>query len=161
MGEFTEDITDYDHDEDRRSRMATVTLKFVNPAAAGKKFGSVVDTNGVRYPVGRGLVDKFTAGRTYEVTLEDQNWAGKPVTLITALDSVRTAPQTAQALAERQTGANSPQGASTGGSLGRLTEPELRFVSNVVGSAITAKTLTGPHEIGIWAKAAAAAVKEI
>ena len=160
MGEFTEDITDYDHDEDRRSRMATVTLKFVNPAATGKKFGSVVDTNGVRYPVGRGLVDKFTAGRTYEVTLEDQNWAGKPVTLITALDSVRTAPQTAQALAERQTGANSPQVASMVPGV-NLSEPELRFVSNVVGSAITAKTLLDPTEIGVWAKAAAAAVREL
>lgn len=54
---------------------------------------------------------------------------------------------------------SAPQ-APTGAS-GPLTEPELRFVSNVVGSAITAKTLTDPMEIGVWAKAAARAVKEI
>lgn len=135
--------------------MATVTLKFVNLAAAGKKFGSVVDTNGVRYPVGRGLVDKFTAGRTYEVTLEDQNWAGKPVTLITALDSVRTAPQTAQALAERQTGANSPQGASTGQTSGAYADRWwLPFVSNQVAHAIAAGKIQNPNDMNTWAKAA-------
>ncbi len=54
--------------------------------------------------------------------------------------------------------ANTASAPSTGG---KLTEPELRFVSNVVGSAIMAKTLTDPMEIGTWAKAAAAAVKEV
>ena len=43
----------------------------------------------------------------------------------------------------------------------RLSEPELRFVSNCVASAITAKTLTDPMEVSVWAKAAAAAVKEL
>ena len=45
--------------------------------------------------------------------------------------------------------------------VGRLTEPELRFVSNCVGSAIMAKALNDPAELGIWTKAAAAAVKEV
>lgn len=49
---------------------------------------------------------------------------------------------------------NSPQKAG-------LEEHELRFVSNVVGSAITAKTLTDPLQISVWAKAAAATVKEL
>ena len=44
---------------------------------------------------------------------------------------------------------------------GRLTEPELRFVSNLCASAITAKTLTDPMDIGVWAKAAAQVVKEL
>ena len=47
------------------------------------------------------------------------------------------------------------------GALERLTEPELRFVSNCVGQAITAKTITDPSEIGVWTKAAAAAVREV
>ena len=140
--------------------MTTVTLKFVNPAAAGKKFGSVVDMTNLRYPVAKGLIGRFEKGRTYEVTVEQQKWGEEVVNVITALDSVRTAPQSAQALAERQTGADSPLGASTGPGVG-LSEPELRFVSNVVGSAITAKTLTDPMEVSVWAKAAAAAVKEI
>ena len=44
---------------------------------------------------------------------------------------------------------------------GRLTEPELRFVSNILGAAVTAKTITDPLQIGVWAKAAAQAVKEV
>ena len=44
---------------------------------------------------------------------------------------------------------------------GRVTEPELRFISNVVGNAIAAKTIVDPMQIGTWAKAAAAAVKEV
>ena len=134
--------------------MATVTLKFVNPAATGKKFGSVVDTNGVRYPVGRGLVDKFTAGRTYEVTLEDQNWAGKPVTLITALDSVRTAPQTAQALAERQTGANSPPEVVNRATVTPGDRFYLPFVSNTVAHCIAAGLIKTPSDVSPWANAA-------
>ena len=47
------------------------------------------------------------------------------------------------------------------GALERLTEPELRFVSNCVGQAITAKSIISPDEIGVWTKAAAAAVREV
>ena len=52
----------------------------------------------------------------------------------------------------------SPANTSVGG---ELTEPQLRFVSNVVGSAIMAKTLTDPIQISIWAKAAALTVREL
>ena len=131
--------------------MATVTLKFVNPAAAGKKFGSVVDMNGVRYPVGRGLVDKFTAGRTYEVTLEDQNWAGKPVTLITALDSVRTpqnAPQQAQAIADRVAG-QPVQGNAGGAYNDRWWLP---FCSNQIHALIAAGVIKDKASLNQWAK---------
>ena len=56
---------------------------------------------------------------------------------------------------------NAPTGASKTYSDVKLSEAELRFISNVVGSAITAKTLTDPLEVSVWAKAAAAAVKEV
>ena len=131
--------------------MATVTLKFVNPAAAGKKFGSVVDTNGVRYPVGRGLVDKFSAGRTYEVTLEDQNWAGKPVTLITAIDSVRTpqnAPERAAEVAARQGG--QPSTGSTGGAYNDRWW--LPFCSNQIHALIAAGVIKDKASLNQWAR---------
>ena len=64
------------------------------------------------------------------------------------------APQAAQEVANRVLERNAER-------TERLAEPELRFVSNVVGSAIMAKSLTDPQDIGVWAKAAAAAVKEI
>lgn len=56
-------------------------------------------------------------------------------------------------------GGTQPRPANT--STGALTEPELRFVSNVIGSAIAAKTIVSPLEISVWAKAAAATVKEL
>ena len=136
----------------------TITLKYVNPAAEGKKFGSVVDLGDTKYLVAAGLVGRFVKGGSYEVSLEQQDWNGKSVTLIKGIESVRTAHAPERAAEVAQKAANRPLEASTGG---RLTEPELRFVSNVVGSAITAKTLTDPLEVSVWAKAAAAAVKEL
>lgn len=59
-------------------------------------------------------------------------------------------------------GATAPVGAPQApASNGPLTEPELRFCSNVVGQAILAKTLTDPEMIGLWAKAARQALKEL
>jgi len=68
----------------------------------------------------------------------------------------KDAPERAAEVAQKA--ANRPLEASTGG---RLTEPELRFVSNVVGQAIASKTITDPFDIAVWTKAAAAAVKEV
>lgn len=55
-----------------------------------------------------------------------------------------------------QTAPNSPAGAGS-----TLSEPELRFISNVVGQAILSKTLTDPSLIGLWAKAARQTLKEL
>lgn len=48
-----------------------------------------------------------------------------------------------------------------GGEHPGLTEAEMRFVSNVVGQAILAKTITDPLVISQWAKAARATLKEL
>ena len=136
----------------------TITLKYVNPAAEGKKFGSVVTTDDTKYLVSAGMIGRFAKGSTYEVSLEEQNWNGTQVTLIKGIESVRTAHAPERAAEVAQKAANRPLEASTGG---RLTEPELRFVSNVVGQAIASKTITDPFDIAVWTKAAAAAVKEV
>ena len=42
-----------------------------------------------------------------------------------------------------------------------LSEPELRFVSNCVGNAITSKSIQSPSDIALWAKHALLALKNI
>lgn len=54
-----------------------------------------------------------------------------------------------------------PAQADNGGAHEGLTEAEMRFVSNVVGQAILAKTITTPLEIPSWAKAARETLKEL
>ena len=44
---------------------------------------------------------------------------------------------------------------------GTLSDPELRFISNVVGQAIASKTLNDPIQIAQWAKAARQVLKEL
>lgn len=42
-----------------------------------------------------------------------------------------------------------------------LSEPDLRFISNCVGSAITAGTIKEPSQISAWAKAAHEALQAV
>ena len=42
-----------------------------------------------------------------------------------------------------------------------ISEPELRFISNVVGQAILAKTCVDPDDVTIWAQAAKRALKSL
>ena len=51
--------------------------------------------------------------------------------------------------------------AEHGGEHTGLTEAEMRFISNVVGQAILAKTISTPLEISVWAKAARMTLKEL
>lgn len=48
-----------------------------------------------------------------------------------------------------------------GGNHEGLTEAEMRFVSNCVGQAILAKTITDPLQIAQWAKGARQVLKEL
>ena len=50
---------------------------------------------------------------------------------------------------------------ANGGDHSGLTEAEIRFISNVVGQAIVAKTITDPLVISQWAKAARQVLKEL
>ena len=42
-----------------------------------------------------------------------------------------------------------------------ISEPEMRFISNVVGQAIVSKTITDPMDILAWAKAAQGAISAL
>lgn len=126
--------------------MPSVTLKFVNPAAAGKKFGSVVDTNDERYPVAKGLIGRFEKGKTYEVTVEQQKWGDSVVNVITGIDSVRTP---------------HPGDAPAGNGHSNGDKWFMPFVSNTVAHALTAGVLTDPTQIKAWAAAAKQAAEEL
>ena len=54
-----------------------------------------------------------------------------------------------------------PVAAEQGGEQSVLTDAEMRFISNVVGQAILAKTLMDPTLIGLWAKAARQTLREL
>ena len=119
-----------------------IITKFVNPAKDGKKFGSIVDLNDVRYPCPADLVGRFVKGGAYNVTLEQANWDGKDVQIIRGVEVIAPAPK-------------------AGGNPSGLTEGELRFISNVVGQALVAKAIIDPMQISVWAKAARATLKEL
>lgn len=57
--------------------------------------------------------------------------------------------------------AAAPAQADNGGEHAGLTEAEMRFISNVVGQALVAKTITEPTEVSVWAKAARATLREL
>ena len=124
-----------------------ITPKFVNPAASGKKYGSIVDTNDKRYPCPAELVGKFLKGKTYEIAVEQAEWGGKYVDVIRDVKLIER---------DVQAPAAQPAAGHT-----QLTDAELRFVSNVVDQAILAKTIVDPLHIGQWAKAARQTLKEL
>ena len=123
-----------------------ITPKFVNPAASGKKYGSIVDANDKRYPCPAELVGKFLKGKSYEIAVEQAEWGGKYVDVIRDVKLIEAPASTPAQPAAGHT---------------QLTDAELRFVSNVVGQAILAKTIVDPLTIGQWAKAARQTLKEL
>lgn len=89
-------------------------------------------------------------GRVIDFTYEDGEF-GKWVKSWAHIGGGSQAPSPAP-----QTAPNSPAEAGS-----TLSEPELRFISNVVGQAILSKTLTDPLQIGQWAKSARQTLKEL
>lgn len=88
----------------------------------------------------------ITAGMEIDAIIEDGNygpWIAKyKVTTAAPAQAPATAPV-------------------NGGDHHGLTGDELRFVSNIVGTAIQAGKLTDPAEISAWAKAARMTLKEL
>lgn len=50
---------------------------------------------------------------------------------------------------------------ANGGDHEGLSDTEMRFISNVVGQAILAKTVSDPLQISLWAKAARQTLREL
>ena len=106
----------------------------------GKYYGSSADSN-IDQAKGKAIDFTFKSDPKFGDWIE--SWA-----------YAQSAPQAAAQTAQRAV--NASVAPSTG-----VTEPELRFISNVVGQAIAAKTIIDPFDIAVWVKAAAAAVKEV
>lgn len=63
----------------------TLTAKYVNPAAEGKKYGSIVDEDGNRYPATPHHVSKVRQGQTVTIDYDEQTWGGKPVMVVSKI----------------------------------------------------------------------------
>ena len=131
--------------------MTTLTVKFANPAAEGKKFGSIVDTAGNRYPCPAAIVSQFQKGQTYEVALKKETWSGNQVQVIGGAPSNgNAAPAPAPAGHNR-----SPVQSGNG-----QTKDAAMFVMGVVGRAMGSGKFD-TQDIPLLAKAAAAAWNEV
>jgi hypothetical protein len=127
-----------------------ITVKFANPAGEGKKFGSIVGGDGVRYPVAKDLVGQFQKGWTYDVSLEEQKWGDKLVTIITGINSGPTPSTPPAAVAH--------PGASQTGFQDRWWLP---FCSNQIHALIQAQQITNRAQLNQWLKDLKEAVQAV
>ena len=127
--------------------MTTLTVKFANPAQEGKKFGSIVDTAGNRFPCPAAIVSQFQKGQTYEVALKTETWGGNQVQVIGG------APSNGNAV---PASSNRPPATTGNGQ----TKDAAMFVMGVVGRAMGSGKFD-TQDIPLLAKAAAAAWNEV
>ena len=101
-----------------------------------------IKIDGKWYPVGRNNTDGIQPGSQVEV--EYGSFRGNDGKDVACISSIRpsAAPR------------NAPN-------LPPFDEAELRFISNVVGSAITGGKVERPEEVSLWARAAANALKAL
>ena len=111
-----------------------ITVKFVNPANEGKKYGSVVSDTDKKYMVKASQVGRFIKGSTYEIELHPEEWGDTTVHVVDSIQAVQNAPQSIR----------KPNG-------DRWYMP---FVSNTVAHAIAAGCIKDFGELNQWAKAA-------
>lgn len=107
-----------------------ITVKYANAAKEGKKFGSIVGADDVRFPCPPALVAQFEKGQTYEVETKPEKWGDQMVQVIKGIKS------------------NGHAAPSSG------DKWWMPFVSNTVAHAIQAGLIKGPGEISTWARAA-------
>lgn len=70
----------------------TIQVKFVNPPKAGKKKGSIKDSNDNIYGAFPNILSQFTAGAAYEVTYSEEDWNGATWKTIKSVKKVADAP---------------------------------------------------------------------
>lgn len=63
-----------------------VIPKYVNPAKAGKKFGTIVDQFDNRYPVSTPHVGAFQVGVAADIIFEEQRWGQNMVKVVTYIN---------------------------------------------------------------------------
>lgn len=67
--------------------MTVISIKYVNPAKPGKKFGSLKSVEGDTYWVPAGMVSDFTAGTTVDIPTETQKWGANMVNVVSGAAS--------------------------------------------------------------------------
>ena len=134
-------------------------VKFVNPPKPGKKLGNLKMGDGttIFYDPAKFM---FTPNQEYLLELGVFGDGARIVNKVLP----NAAPQVPQSITGSETSSRPAAAAPysrTPDVSASLSEPELRFISNVVGQAILAKTITDPMEVSVWAKAAKQTLKEL
>lgn len=62
--------------------MTTISIKYVNPAKEGKKFGSIKSVEGDTYWVPAGMVSGFQPGTTVDVPTKTEKWGANIVNIV-------------------------------------------------------------------------------
>lgn len=137
--------------------LQTRTVEFTVAALKapdGKKPGSVKTDRGNWINVWEGEYPRFRKGVKYRAVVYNKPYQGKDQWTVSALNKGGRIDET---------GAQKPP-SGNGGSHAEaheFPEPVLRFVSNVVASAVTAGALKTPGDISVWAKAAFATFTDL
>lgn len=117
--------------------MTVISIKYVNPAKEGKKFGSLKSVEGETYWVPAGMVSGFTAGTTVDVPTEVQKWGANMVNVVSgaARASTEQAPwqKPAPAAAPRP---QAPVPAPVATNTPINNKDALIFITGVVGRAM-------------------------
>lgn len=138
------------------------------PFATCNEFGQSLKGNpkikldGKWFPVGRNNIDGIVPGSQVEVEFGSfpDSKTGQPVACI---NKIRPAPMNGQAAHAPQPSARAAQPAPAGTvcEVSPLDDSGMRFISNLVGSAVTGGHVTAPAELSVWTVAAYRAFKAI
>lgn len=129
-----------------QTRTVTFTVEALK-APDGNKPGAIKTDSGNWINVWGGEFPRFTKGHKYRAVVYNKPYKGKDQWTVSAPDKGGRIEALGNGV-----GGNGHSGVSPGGD--GIPEPALRFVSNVVGSAITAGTIKDPLQIASWADAA-------
>lgn len=130
-----------------------MTLATVNEFGRSQKGNPKIKLDGKWYPVGRNNVDGIQPGSQVEVEYGSfpDSRTGEPVACINKIRPAPSAPKTNGHAAP-------PAGACE---VSPLDDSGMRFVSNIVGSAITSGKIVKPFEVTTWTIAAYRAFKAL
>jgi len=128
-------------------------IAVVNEFGRSQKGNPKIKLDGKWYPVGRNNTDGIQPGMQVEVEYGSfpDSRTGQPVACI---NKIRPAPQAQQPKSNGHT----PTGAVE---VSPLDDSGMRFISNIVGSAIAAGKIEKPFEVTTWSIAAYRAFKAL
>lgn len=121
-----------------------VTVKYVNPAKEGKKYGSIKGSDDQTYWVKADMVAQFSKGQAYELEVGQEKWGDNQVNVVKALP-----------------GASQGSVAPANGGHSNSDRWYMPFVSNTVAHAIAAGKIAEPDDIKMWAAAAKEAAEAL